>query len=56
MSTKKQTQEWEPITVTAAPDETFRPILVGSTAAPVADNQAAAPAANSKPATGKKED
>ena len=56
MSKKKQTREWEPITVSVAPDETFRPILVGSTAAPVAAPKAAASAANSKPATGKKED
>lgn len=52
MAQPKETPEpqgFRPIEVTHRPDETFRPIEVGPTAAPVA---AAAP----KPAAGDKED
>lgn len=41
---------FRPIEVTVRPDKTFRPIQVGSTAAPVAAIQAP-----EKPATGEKE-
>ncbi len=54
MAQPKETPEpqgFRPIEVGFAPDETFRPIEVGPTAAPVAD---ALPAP--KPATGEKED